>query len=286
MSASVVFCADDFGMNTAVSQGIAELARLGRLNATSVMSRAPGWPADAALLTPLRGRIDVGLHLDWTSPFAIAAGHGHALPRLMLLALGRQLNPAKVRAEIERQLDLFEAHWKAPPDHVDGHQHIQQFPVIREALVEVLAQRYPAGQRPWLRISRPLASAGDLKAWVIGAMGAKALQTLAQQAGMPCSQWLTGIYGFDGDAARYAQRLDQWLREAKGHTGVVLMCHPGLAGDSAADDADDTIATARAQELQVLQGGLLPQLLRQHGLSSGCGGNNRPATPDTPTITS
>ena len=28
MSASVVFCADDFGMNTAVSKGIAELAQL------------------------------------------------------------------------------------------------------------------------------------------------------------------------------------------------------------------------------------------------------------------
>ena len=80
-------------------------------------------------------------------------------------------------------------------------------PVIREALVEVLVRRYPAGQRPWLRISRPLASAGDLKAWVIGAMGAKALQALAQQAGLPHTPWLTGIYGFDGDAARYAGDL-------------------------------------------------------------------------------
>jgi len=48
------FCADDFGMNKAVSQGIAELAQRGRLNATSVMSLAPGWAADAALLQPLK----------------------------------------------------------------------------------------------------------------------------------------------------------------------------------------------------------------------------------------
>jgi predicted glycoside hydrolase/deacetylase ChbG (UPF0249 family) len=30
------------------------------------------------------------------------------------------------RVVIERQLDAFEAHWKAPPDYVDGHQHVQQ----------------------------------------------------------------------------------------------------------------------------------------------------------------
>ena len=268
MNPTVIFCADDFGMNKAVSQGIAELAQRGRLNATSVMSLAPGWAADAALLQPLKNRIDVGLHLDWTSPFAIAAGHGHALPGLMLRALCRQLNPASVRACIEHQLDLFEAHWHAAPDHVDGHQHVQQFPVIREALVEVLARRYPAGQRPWLRISRPLASAGDLKAWVIGAMGARALQKLAQQAGIPCSQWLTGIYGFDGDAAQFAQRLDTWLQEAKGHAGVVLMCHPGLP----IPHPDDSIAAARAQEFQVLQSDLLPQLLQKQGVSCGRGG--------------
>ncbi len=271
MNSFVVFCADDFGMNTAVSQGIAALAQLGRLNATSAMTLAPGWPADAALLQPLRQRIDVGLHLDWTSPFAISAGHGDTLPRLMLRTLCRQLSPATVRSCIERQLDLFEAHWNAPPDHVDGHQHIQQFPVIREALVDVLAKRYPAGQQPWLRISRPLAPAGDLKAWVIGAMGARALQSLAQQAGIPCSQWLTGIYGFEGDAAQYAQRLDTWLQEAKGQSGVVLMCHPSLP-DLQDKRADDSIAAARAQEFQVLQNELLPTLLQRHGLQSGRGG--------------
>ncbi len=270
MNPSVVLCADDFGMNTGVSQGIAELAQMGRLNATSAMTLAPGWPADAALLKPLRQCIDVGLHLDWTSPFALGAGHGHTLPRLMWLALCKQLNPATVRVCIERQLDLFEAHWNAPPDHVDGHQHVQQFPVIRESLVEVLAKRYPAGQRPWLRISRPLASTVDLKTWVIGAMGARALQTLALEAGIPCSQWLTGIYGFDGDAPRYAQRLDNWLQEAKGQSGVVLMCHPSLP-EFQDKCADDSIAAARAQEFQILQSDLLPKLLQSHGLQSGRG---------------
>lgn len=282
MSASLVICADDFGMSTAVSQGIAQLAQQGRLQATSVMSLAPGWPTDAALLQPLKGRLDVGLHLDWTSPFAIAAGHGHPLPRLMWLALSRQLQSAAVRACIERQFDLFEAHWDAAPDHVDGHQHVQQFPVIREALVDVMAQRYPQGQRPWLRISRPLPSGLDLKSWVIGAMGAQALQHLAQGAGIPHSRWLTGIYGFDGDACAYTRRLGQWLSEARDHTGVVLMCHPGLPGHA----HGDSIAGARAQEFEVLQSDELPRFLQDNGLSTGRGMQPPfdPSAPCTPTI--
>lgn len=272
MSKSLVICADDFGLNPAVSQGIAQLAELSRLSATSVMTLASGWPADAALLRPLREQLDVGLHLDWTSPFAIAAGHGHPLTRLMWLALSRQLRSADVRACIERQFDLFEAHWDAPPNHVDGHQHVQQFPVIREALIEVMTQRYPQGHRPWLRISRPLGSGLDLKSWVIGAMGAQALQDLAQAAGIPHSRWLTGIYGFDGDAPAYTQRLGQWLGQARGHTGVVLMCHPGLPGPA----DEDSIAAARVQEFKVLQCDGLPRLLHENGLSSGRGTRHSP----------
>jgi predicted glycoside hydrolase/deacetylase ChbG (UPF0249 family) len=279
MSAHLVICADDFGMNPAVSQGIAQLAAHSRLSATSAMILAPGWPTDVALLRPLRQQLDVGLHLDWTSPFAIDAGHGKPLSRLMLQTQLRQLDRRQTREVIERQFDLFEAHWQAPPDHVDGHQHVQQFPVIRDALIEVLTQRYPEGSRPWLRISRPLVPSGDIKAWVIGAMGAQALQGLARQAKVPHSQWLNGIYGFEGDSKAYGERLTTWLQDAAAHPGVVMMCHPGLPSQ----DADDPIAHARMQELQVLEGTRLPSLLQRHGLQLVRGRQAWPAHPiDTP----
>ncbi len=262
MSAHLVICADDFGMNPAVSQGIAQLAAQSRLSATSAMTLAPGWPTDVALLRPLRQQLDVGLHLDWTSPFAIDAGHGKPLSRLMLQTQLRQLDRRETRMVIERQLDLFETQWQAPPDHIDGHQHVQQFPVIRDALIEVLTQRYAASARPWLRISRPLVPRSDLKGWVIGAMGAQALQRLARQAQVPHSQWLNGIYGFDGDAKAYGERLATWLQDAAAHPGVLMMCHPGLPSQ----DANDPIAHARTQELQMLESALLPTLLQRHGL--------------------
>ena len=73
----LVLCADDYAQHAGVTQAVLALADAGRLTATSAMVLSPRWPADAAPLRERRGRIDVGLHLDFTSDFAIATGHGH-----------------------------------------------------------------------------------------------------------------------------------------------------------------------------------------------------------------
>ena len=243
---AVVLCADDYAQGADTSTGILALAREGRLSATSAMVLSPRWPADAAPLRELRGEIDVGLHLDWTSDFALAAGHGLPLGAALRRAVLGGFDRAAAGAVIERQLDAFEAAWGAPPDHVDGHQHVQQFRGIREPLVQVLAQRYGGGtRRPWLRLSRAPAGQGDAKAWVIAAMGAAALQRLATRAGLPCAPALAGVYGFDGDEAAYARRMAGWLAAVP--AGTVLMCHPA-SGAAVPGDGDDAIAPARRRE--------------------------------------
>jgi hypothetical protein len=83
----VIVCADDFALNQSASIGIAKLAVLKRISATSAMVLSPRWAQDVALLQDVRGQIDVGLHLDWTSDFAIAAGHGMPLGAAMRRAL-------------------------------------------------------------------------------------------------------------------------------------------------------------------------------------------------------
>ena len=167
----VVLCADDYALNASVSQGIVNLARAKRLSATSVMTLSPRWSDDAPALRELRGVIDVGLHLDWTSEFAQQAGHGKSLGVVMWQSLRGALHADAVRDVIERQLDAFELHWQAAPDHVDGHQHVQQFSGVREVLVDVLQQRYGARvHRPWLRVSKVAQS--DIKSHIITWMGA------------------------------------------------------------------------------------------------------------------
>jgi predicted glycoside hydrolase/deacetylase ChbG (UPF0249 family) len=244
----VVLCADDYALNAPVSQGIVALVVLGRLSATSVMSLSPRWAEDAVALRDVRDRLDVGLHLDWTSSFAIEAGHGSGLSVVMARAALRLYSQQRIEDEIERQLDAFEAHWQAVPDHVDGHQHVQQFAVFRHALAEVLVRRYGhAAQRPWLRVSQ-VAQPG-LKAKVISAMGAQGLQQWAQANQWPCVGPLLGAYGFDGTLDDYARDMQGWLADVPQDKPALIMCHPAVSAQ-----ADDEIGTARKREFAYLAG--------------------------------
>ena len=243
----VIVCADDFAVSLAVSRAIAQLGGQGRISATSAMVLSPRWAADVAMLRDLRGRIDVGLHLDWTSPLAAVAGHGMSLGRAMLHSLAGRFNGARVTAVIERQLDTFEAHWQAPPDHVDGHQHVHQFAGIREPLLDLLDRRYGRGAGPWVRISRPVAFGAGVKGMVVAAMGARGLAQELAQRRRHASPALVGMYDFSGSSADYAARLHGWLRQAP--PGAVLMCHP-----AAQADADDAIGAARLREFDCWRG--------------------------------
>jgi predicted glycoside hydrolase/deacetylase ChbG (UPF0249 family) len=257
----LVLCADDFAMSAPVSQAIARLAQTGRISATSAMVLSPRWREDAALLHELRGHVDVGLHLDWTSDFAIACGHGHSLGQIMLRSVLPQvlggLQAAAVSAEIERQLDAFESVWQAPPDHIDGHQHVQQFGTIRQALLQVMAKRY-AGRQPYLRVSRPPPGPTDLKGRVMGAWGSSALVKEAAAQHIPTAPALSGIYDLFDESVDYAGLMNTWLASVP--EGTLIMCHPGLSAQV------DAHAYARVAEWQHLSSETFSAQLAQHGV--------------------
>lgn len=254
----IVLCADDFAVHAQATDAIVDLARSGRISATSAMVLSPRWAQDAQRLLELRGQIDVGLHLDWSSDFALRQGHGRSLAAAMARAAFGGFDQAVAAAVVERQLDAFEAQWKAAPDHVDGHQHVQQFDGIRQALVSVLQRRYGV-PRPYLRISRIHAAGLALKSRVITWLGASELGRLAAPASVPCAAVLCGSYGFDADPSRYAQLMNRWLQQAP--EGAILMCHPAHAGALA-----DPVAAARAVELAYLGGPAFGAALLHHGV--------------------
>jgi chitin disaccharide deacetylase len=254
----LILCADDFAVHEAASQGIARLAAAGRISATSAMVLSPRWAADVPLLHDLRDRIDVGLHLDWTSDFAVAAGYGLSLGRAMLRATLGGFNQDAAREVIERQLDAFEAQWKAPPDHVDGHQHVQQFAGIREALVAALAKRYPH-RKPYLRVSRAPAGQADFKSRIIASLGASAIELLANNVTGTLATGvfnISGVYDFSGSVPDYGRRMTHWLQTSPDHT--IIMCHPALAAEPG-----DSIGAARAREFAYLSGDDFPVTLTQ-----------------------
>lgn len=249
----LILNADDFAFNAAVSRGIVTLAQKGRLTATSAMTLSPRWATDAPALAEVRNQINVGLHLDWTSPFAIQAGHGRSLTAAMLKAVLGGFSQPEARVVIERQLDAFEQVWKMPPSHIDGHQHIQQFKGIRDALVEVMARRYsglPEQQKPYLRVSQDPSAQSGFKSKVIAGLGAIAIKNIAIRANITPAIGLFGIYSFD-KKINYAERMQQWLEQAS--QGCIIMCHPAH-GVSDMGEVHDDIAAARQWEFDYLAG--------------------------------
>jgi predicted glycoside hydrolase/deacetylase ChbG (UPF0249 family) len=259
----LVLCADDFALSAQVSEAIAQLAAAQRISATSAMVLSPRWAEDAACLKELRGQIDVGLHLDWTSDFAIDKGHGRSLGQTMLRSVlpealgGLKFNA--VKAQIERQLDAFESVWQAPPDHIDGHQHVQQFGTIRQALLQVMSSRY-AGRQPYLRVSRPPQGQADFKGRVMAAWGSQTLKREAAVQRIPTSPALSGIYDLFDEDLHYADLMDVWLSQVPEAT--LLMCHPGLPASTGGQRGDH--AYARVAEWQHLSSEHFVQQLWHH----------------------
>lgn len=261
-------CADDYAASQAVSEAIVRLLAQRRIHATSVMVCSPRWSSDAHALKPFAQQASIGLHLDWTSAFAQAQGHGLGLGALMGRSAVRGLSRPHVEREIGRQLDAFESVWQAPPSHVDGHQHIHQFPVIREALLHTLSHRY-GSQAPWLRWSRVVVTQSAswserLKASVIDAWGAHALAQRAQACALRLRGPLLGVYDFDPTPGVFAAHMGQWLQASVQSPSAVLMVHPALAAD-----ADDAIGAARVHEWEFLSGAQWPDLAQRYGVACG-----------------
>lgn len=263
----LIVCVDDFGLNSRVDDSIIALAKQGRVSATGCLVDAPAWKADAPRLARECGdRIDIGLHLNLSEAFP---GAPQPLPwsRLVLMAYAGLLEGNALRTEVNRQLNGFEAAMGRAPDFVDGHRHVHQLPVVRQALVEVLAERY-RGAKPWVRhCGAPARSEGiglgdRFKAQVIATLGSRGLARLAQRAGFTQNRSLLGVYGFDGTLAEHEQRLAVWLRKAQ--DGDLLMCHTAWP---AADDPTDPIAPARAVEHQALAGEAFGRFLAESGVA-------------------
>ena len=266
----LVLCADDYGMNAGISRAIRELAERGRISATSCMPNSPVWPAEAGALPGTGGRIGIGLHLTLTwgrslGPMPLFAPDG-TMPRLgrvLAASLAGRLPTEEIRAEVDRQLDAFQAGAGRMPDFVDGHQHVHVLPGIRRSLLEALRSRGLAG-RLWLRdpadrwaaIAARRACAG--KALFVAGL-ARGFRRQARDAGFGTNQGFSGFSAFAaaGDpGAEMARNL-----VALGPRPLV-MCHPGLPdGPGLPGGAPDEIATARLHEHAYLSSGAFADLI-------------------------
>ncbi|VTU24920.1 hopanoid biosynthesis associated protein HpnK [Variovorax sp. PBS-H4] len=240
-------CADDFGMSEGINAAVLDLVARAAICAASCMVLRGAWATGAASLRKVDpAAADLGLHLELNRPPSDSPAEP-ALGGLIAASYLGLLRPGTVRAQIREQLTRFEEGMGRPPAFVDGHRHVHQLPVVREALVEEVALRYGLAA-PWIRSTAPPAAARFFprtKAEVVFALGGRRLCALAAERAIATSGALLGIYGFDGGAVAYRHRLLQWIAICR--SGDVLMCHPSLGDAWVAHDA------ARRHEYAVLR---------------------------------
>lgn len=208
----------------------------------------PLWREAAADLIPFSTSIDVGMHFNLTEGAALSSAwqacYGQAFSSLGVMlgrSLVRQLDKQVVAAEFEAQLDAFEAAMGGVPRFIDGHQHVHQFAVIRDAVLSVYEKRL-RDKGVYLRLALPsVSSVKHAKRLVIVLSGAWAFKRRLEREGIPHNASFSGSYDFN-DLGRYRAHFQAFLAEIG--DGGLIMCHPALN----AANSQDLIAKARFEE--------------------------------------
>ncbi len=267
-------CADDYGISPSVNAAIRDLAVRGRLNATSVMVVAPSFHRGEALalqaLNAKAQRVAIGLHVTLTAPFRpLSEGFrplrdGAFLPvgPLLLRAGLRSLERDALDREITRQVRVFTEHFGRPPDFIDGHQHVQLFPQIRDALLTVARREAPAA---WVRqCGRPLPTRralDDRKGLLLDVLS-RGFRRRAAALGVRTNPAFAGTYTFR-DQADFAATFPHFLDGLP--DGSVVMCHPGFVDQEL--QKLDQLTTLREQEYAFMVQDTFPGLLARHGVA-------------------
>jgi chitin disaccharide deacetylase len=277
-SGRIILCADDYGLSPAISDAIRVLATAERISATSCIVTQSRWMQDAAALKPLRGALAVGLHLNFTlgrplsgSACLTSNGGFPTITRRILQTFLHRIDRAAVAIEIEHQLNVFEAGLGAPPDIIDGHEHVHVLPIIRQELLAILKRRY-AG-RPLL-IRNPAPTLALCLRTASPRIKSAALLFLARNMGRDggaCGLTTNDCFGGVSRFVPTAKAVSEDFTQAAALDGwrPLVMCHPGFADASVTET--DLLNARRQAEFDALISNppQFPRLWRAQRLSNG-----------------
>jgi predicted glycoside hydrolase/deacetylase ChbG (UPF0249 family) len=274
-SRRIWLCADDYGIAPGVNSAIRDLIARGRLNATSVMMAAPGFQhSDAVSLGILKSggerRVAIGLHVTLTAPFKpLSRGygplrHGAFLPlgATLRAAFLRQLDRERLAIEIAAQIQAFATAFGRAPDFVDGHQHVQLFPQVRDVFLNVVKETAP---QAWVR------QCGRVTPFYQRLLDAKALfldflshsfRRRAHAFGLRTNPAFAGAYDFRAQPD-FAKLFPRFLDDLPAES--VVMCHPGFIDPQLA--RLDPLTAQREQEYAFLAGDAFPAMLAEKGVT-------------------
>jgi predicted glycoside hydrolase/deacetylase ChbG (UPF0249 family) len=270
----ITLCADDYGISPGVNQGIRELIALGRLNATSVMVVGHAISRDdvSALQEAVakNPHCQIGLHATLTAPFHPLTMHYRPLLDELFLPLGRmlrfsllrKLDREAIQTELTAQIAKFVTLFGRAPDYVDGHQHVQTFPQVRDALLAAVKKAAP---QAWVRQSGRVLPLGQRldspKALLLDTLSAT-FRRRATKAGVTVNPGFAGAYDFtkQADFGRLMLGFLDGLPD-----GGLVMCHPGHVDDILIEL--DPFTDQREREYQYLASDAFAQLLAANNVS-------------------
>lgn len=255
-------CADDYAQNSEISKGIRTLYALGHVNAVSCMTNTSFWPEEAQKLKALDGDGVVGLHLNLTHGRPLSevwrARYGDAFHEVSWLLLKR-IDVDVLRAECWAQWLAFQNEMGMPPDFVDGHRHVHQFPQVADVLLEILTTIHFQGlirvsvHPQWWKIR-------GLKSIALAFLGGWRLRHLLCAKGFSCNTSFSGAYSFR-NAPDYRQYFNLFLAQSLDEG--LIMCHPGAHSM----DKTDPLRNTRPYELSYFTSENFKADLASHGFT-------------------
>jgi predicted glycoside hydrolase/deacetylase ChbG (UPF0249 family) len=305
----IVFHADDFGMNRAVTDGILSGFEHGLITGTSLLANAP----DAARAlrewkrlqsahsrghlpsTAIRRRLDessaaleLGAHLNLTQGRPLTAGYPSELldDRGCFVGVGRlfaalfrrrpRLEPALL-AELAAQVEFVCDHGERPT-HLNGHQYIELLPGLRPAVRALVARHRISA----LRVAR---ERGLLRTTVFhefrpaNACVAQVKRFYALRFAAETTGWNVArpdaYFGTSHAGRINLDLVRRYLQAARGCQLIEIGVHPGTAEQGGLTETPltegwaDPLAALRPHELGLLTSPLLVELVERFGLSLG-----------------
>ena len=232
---SIILCADDYSFSPGISEAIITLLNNHRLNATSCMVNTEYWHQQASALKPFSNKIHIGLHFTLTD-IQPAITPLYTLSSIISKAYLRSIDQTDLENELLHQIERFEKALGQLPHFIDGHQHIHQLPIIRNALLSVYEKVFPK-KTSYIRV--PISKPRTIKSSVITLTGALALKKQLIERNIPYNNSFSGVYNFSTKKS-YADYFRQFIKDIE--SNGIIMCHPSISAQK------DRIATARHQE--------------------------------------
>lgn len=296
----MILCADDYGISPAVSAGIIELIEEQRVSSVSCMVIGAHAATLLERLRPWRRQVEVGLHIVLTNDTPLtplkpetgltnAQGRFLSFPKLLCRAYQGGLASDAVRHEIATQLAAFEGVMGSLPDYLDGHQHVQQLPVIREAVVSSAEKVLARGRPCYVRVAAPPLSKRAVKRFCSSpklAMGNLTLaipgystRRLLDRCTIPHNRFLLGFYDYEGGSA-FRDIFRLYLSMGPGEDDI-FFCHSGYVDEELRQR--DPLAASRTDALWFLQSSQCLELMEQRGVGLntffGRQGEEAPSSP-------